>query len=596
MLAIPDTTLDKLVLDLLKNGGVATLHLPPNLAKIHEDAFRVATLALDASKDGTPSASVVPIIQPNSNSASVTGYHSAGGDNSLSRYNVHREGFIFSNGELFPFPLELDSSKSNASFENCMSNMLDSMCGVIAKSTLRGIARHLEIEEDWFDKTYGPMETSSQWHVKRYVEPDTTSLQKETTGIEGDNEEGEEIEWLPIHTDPSLISVIIHDHPGANENAMGLEYQQPQTSNPSNGEKKKYAWKEVGSHGHAVATILCGSVMSYITGGVFQSAKHRVMYRPMNNGKQYRQAATLFLRPQGNSILTVPPSHVFSDHVVKIRTNCKFEDWLNRVSKNYQGEQKKEKGKKAKKQTKQKPEAADAMCRANLHERNLEREGKEESLGGELCELEESSAYRYTSGNATLRSSNHTLRHAKGRSKDTGPSTGNRSLPSEIRSKHIISYDLSEYNLCEEVLRMLREMDSDMIGDFRCDEDERLENFIVPNHSLIPAKKSKDKDAKGENAQRTLTDFVVNDVRFHDTFDRFVCEAILPHFKERLIACNAVPANAPVTFHYQRPPTLRIQPGPSTKAVVPHSDATYGKLDLHAKLSHRLCITLHTDF
>lgn len=44
--------------------------------------------------------------------------------------------------------------------------------------------------------------------------------------------------------------------------------------NVGNNEKKKQVvWNEVEHHGHAIATIFCGSVMSYITGGLFHSAK-----------------------------------------------------------------------------------------------------------------------------------------------------------------------------------------------------------------------------------------------------------------------------------------------------------------------------------
>ena len=92
-------------------------------------------------------------------------------------------------------------------------------------------------------------------------------------------------------------------------------------------------------------------------------------------------------------------------------------------------------------------------------------------------------------------------------------------------------------------------------------------------------KKTKLKDGKGEKAQRTLSDSVANDTEFHNTFDKFLSEVILPDFKQKLVVCGAVSMNEPVTFYYQRPPTLRIQPGPSTRAVPAHSDATYGHQD-----------------
>jgi hypothetical protein len=127
-------------------------------------------------------------------------------------------------------------------------------------------------------------------------------------------------------------------------------------------------------------------------------------------------------------------------------------------------------------------------------------------------------------------------------------------VPPEIRQRHVTSYDTLKYDLRGEVLRMLHGMDTDMIGDFHNDDEQqdwRLENFIVPPNSLLPRKKSRSKDGKGEVAQSTLTDRVINDSQFHFTFDKFVCEEILPTFRKRLIACGAIPENEPATFHYQ---------------------------------------------
>ena len=69
---------------------------------------------------------------------------------------------------------------------------------------------------------------------------------------------------------------------------------------------------------------------------------------------------------------------------------------------------------------------------------------------------------RYKFGNATLRSSAHTLRYSKIRATDKGPNTGTHKLPPEIRQRHVTSYDTSKYDLRGEVLRMLHGMDTDM--------------------------------------------------------------------------------------------------------------------------------------
>lgn len=183
---------------------------------------------------------------------------------------------------------------------------------------------------------------------------------------------------------------------------------------------------------------------------------------------------------------------------------------------------------------------------------------------------------------ATLRSSAHTLRYSRSRINDTGPDTGGNVLPDSIRNKHLIRYDIEQYDLRKEIIRMLQQLDPEMVGTFRQDTESqelKLENFVVPQMSLLPAKKSRAKNGKGEKAQKSLSDYVTNDVEFHNAFDRFVERVILPELKDRLLACGAIQENAPVHFEIQRPPTLRIQPGPSTRAVAAHNDATYGHQD-----------------
>ena len=428
---LPQSTFDNLVRDLVKNGGVATLTLPDSLAQSNKQVFDIASKALDEASRGSNEIddidegirTVIPRIQQNSNSAAVTGYHSAGGSDSLSRYNTFREGFVFSNGETFDIALPNINGNKDKSFKEAMNEMFDTMCGIVATQTLQGISRYLELDdESWFETCYGPMNESSQWHVKRYVEPETTEISSDgtdedvaTSMQQNDNSEEEEMEWLPVHTDPSLISVIIHDSPGYNQNAMGLQYQSPghransivnneDNSNQENKNKKKVrVWKEVEAHGHSVATIFCGSVMSYITGGLFQSAKHRVIYKKSYNQNsciKYRQAATLFLRPRGDSILTVPPCNMLKERDVKIRRNLHFKDWLNRVSKNYQQIQKKQQKANEKRtmvENKQKKHNsnqmrdpvhwADEYTELTLHHSTPPLSGREKYLGGELCEL-----------------------------------------------------------------------------------------------------------------------------------------------------------------------------------------------------------------
>lgn len=131
-----------------------------------------------------------------------------------------------------------------------------------------------------------------------------------------------------MHTDPSLISVVIHDSDDENDKneynttpsnersgALGLQYYHP----------REKQWMEPEAHGHSVATIFVGSVFAYLTAGHFPAAKHRVVEkidcnrqhnrRPRKQQEQQqsefqlrkqRMAATLFVRPQPSALLQTP--------------------------------------------------------------------------------------------------------------------------------------------------------------------------------------------------------------------------------------------------------------------------------------------------
>ena len=99
---------------------------------------------------------------------------------------------------------------------------------------------------------------------------------------------------LPKHTDPSLISVIVHDAEGCNPGAMGLEYFC----------HLDHTWRPVPFHGHGIAVLLVGAVLSHLTGNTFPSIQHHVVY---DKAKMERVAATLFVRPQLSATLEGHP-------------------------------------------------------------------------------------------------------------------------------------------------------------------------------------------------------------------------------------------------------------------------------------------------
>lgn len=147
-----------------------------------------------------------------------------------------------------------------------------------------------------------------------------------------------------------------------------------------------------------------------------------------------------------------------------------------------------------------------------------------------------------------------------------------------IRTKDILTYDTTKYNVRAEVIRLLSELDPNLIGNF--EDIHALESFTVPATALIPVKKTKDKSGTGEESQKILSEQIAKDVIFLESFDRLLWDVVLPYFKERLRQNGLISSDdEKIAFWYQRPPTLRVQPGPSQRHVKPHHDASYGHQD-----------------
>lgn len=304
----------------LESDGYALLPLSPNLTSSISNSFATARAALDYSssaiENDSPVECPVPFIDPNSDSGSWTGYHRAAVENG--RYNRFREGFVFSNGEMFDINCSSSGENRKATelvseFGTQMKKLFHIMHDVIANGILQAIERRLQLPKAYFRNELGPTGTSSQWHIKRYDISESKSL-------------GGEI--LPMHTDPSLISVVILDAPGVQMGGIGLEiYQSDRT------------WKEISRHGHGIAIIFVGSVLSHLIKDkvMFSAAKHRVVQSwDRNNDKHQRVAATLFVRPNGDALMKPLPSPLFLDlDEKKHTTNQTFAQWNARVAKNY---------------------------------------------------------------------------------------------------------------------------------------------------------------------------------------------------------------------------------------------------------------------
>lgn len=334
----------------LAKHGLTQVHLTNDQSDVVCSAFEYASSVMDdlllaSSSSSLPSdrscsssrsrIDSVPILDDDCDSYSCTGYHPFGGSLS-SRYNKNREGLVFSNGELFP-----TTKASGDTMEHCMEKIRH-LLDTIALRFLTAIEEELQLPNRYFLQEFGlgaPSFVSySQWHIKRYRPDEDTCLPH----------------LLPVHTDPSLLSVIIHDAPGIVEGGLGLEYA------TRLGGVEQAKWKEIPFHGHGIATIMIGAAFGRImhAGDVSEEgsgsnfAAIRKLYPPLRhrvrniynhsssaptNKELHRMAITYFLRPAPTSVLR--PLPIFQDNLgLQNRSksqHIRFDEFYKRVSSRY---------------------------------------------------------------------------------------------------------------------------------------------------------------------------------------------------------------------------------------------------------------------
>lgn len=155
-------------------------------------------------------------------------------------------------------------------------------------------------------------------------------------------------------------------------------------------------------------------------------------------------------------------------------------------------------------------------------------------------------------------------------------------LPLCIRERERFPYSVEEYDLAGEIISLLQSLDPEVVGSWAerkeesvsANTDTRLEDFRIPPLSITRQANK----GRCEVAQQYLSEAVASPHgTFLQLFDRLVREKILPHLKSRLVREGVVKdKETRVTFYYQRPPTLRLQPGPARAVVKTHRDADYG--------------------
>jgi isopenicillin N synthase-like dioxygenase len=339
----------------LLSDGLACLDLSPSQQEVSIDLFREFAAALPALRSSVD----LRIPDGSVEAHAVTGYHRSGELPWSFASNASREGLVWSRsgdlqlrrseatanrGPTGQDPTEPTSADDDdlSHFFGCAERM-EHMLHEIAVSVLEQIESHLELSPGWFQSNVllgNPMESlpisstekqrlyHHQWHLKNYVfdaSPNCSALTP-PPGYERDV-------VLPVHTDPSLVSVVILDRPGKQHGAQGLQYWDRHASQ----------WREVEASGHGVAVVLVGSVLSRITRGHLHAPKHRVIGPVPHEPLDYRRAATLFLRPAPDALLQIPPSSVLVEHGSSSANPLRkekldpitFGEWTSRVSKNY---------------------------------------------------------------------------------------------------------------------------------------------------------------------------------------------------------------------------------------------------------------------
>ena len=284
-----------------------------------DDTARAMARCFGEARRAMPTVSSLPpgdplAIPPDANSAHASGAHAVGWGSS---YNAAREGFVFSDGASFGVPA--DHPEAAADFERAMGAAFRAALAA-AREVLSALERRLALERGWFEASFGPIGDHAQWHVKRY-RPEFVA----SNGV-----------LLPVHTDPSLISVVAHDAPGVEEGARGLEYLDAYASGGGATEKKG-AWAEVPYHGHGVLTVFTGSVLDRITGGAFP---RRAPGDERDERKRRRAAfgGGVFWRPAPWATLRVPPSPRL--RVPAQLKQMRFDTWCRRVAKRYEAHRK----------------------------------------------------------------------------------------------------------------------------------------------------------------------------------------------------------------------------------------------------------------
>jgi isopenicillin N synthase-like dioxygenase len=233
----------------LARTGCFQLRLPPSLRDLNRDAFRLARVFLDKDEGDKQRFAI--------KEGSLNGYHGLGG---LSKYNKDRSGFIFEDETVLDL---LDHGSGRESFVATVHKWRQAQHD-LAAALLRRLAEQLGAPPAYFEAQLRFM-GKGQLHVKRFRGAGDRKAAQE---FASDLAEGPIVRLLP-HTDPSLLSIVLHDFDDSNglqEGALGLEVWHT----------GRGCYKPLPAAGWSVATVMAGDVLARICASAV-APKHRVV-------------------------------------------------------------------------------------------------------------------------------------------------------------------------------------------------------------------------------------------------------------------------------------------------------------------------------
>ena len=176
---------------------------------------------------------------------------------------------------------------------------------------------------------------------------------------------------------------------------------------------------------------------------------------------------------------------------------------------------------------------------------------------------------------AALRSSAHSASYSRSRKTQAAPV--GRALPDCLLRGccGVLDYDVTRFDLRGSVTRLLQRAGLPVCAGFSGGAvgAPRLEDVRLPAEALAAGAE--------DAAQRRLTELVETDASLRTAWEALVRAVVVPWLQKRLAGAEEERGwhefeSPPRRFFVQCPPTLRLQPGPSTRAVRQHCDSEYG--------------------